>query len=35
MAPVPSDIEISQSAELKDIRDIAAKIGLSEDEYDL
>jgi formyltetrahydrofolate synthetase len=32
---VPSDIEIAQSAELRPILDIAAKLGLTEDDLDL
>ena len=31
--PVPSDIEIAQAAKLKPIREIADKLGLSEDDY--
>ncbi|MGB4571047.1 MAG: formate--tetrahydrofolate ligase, partial [Tepidanaerobacteraceae bacterium] len=30
-----SDIEIAQSVKLTDIREIAAKLGLSEDDIDL
>jgi Formyltetrahydrofolate synthetase len=33
--PVPSDIEIAQMAELIPIVEIAAKVGLSEDDLDL
>jgi hypothetical protein len=32
--PVPSDIEIAQMAELIPIVEIAAKVGLSEDDLD-
>lgn len=33
--PVPSDIEIAQAAELIPIREVAASVGLSEDDLDL
>jgi methylenetetrahydrofolate dehydrogenase (NADP+)/methenyltetrahydrofolate cyclohydrolase/formyltetrahydrofolate synthetase len=33
--PVPSDIEIAQEAKLQPIRDVAAGLGLSEDDLDL
>ena len=32
---VPSDIDIAQAADLRPIREIAAKIGLTEDDMDL
>jgi formyltetrahydrofolate synthetase len=35
MANVPSDLEIAQAAKLKPILEIAAKLGLSEDDLDL
>ena len=33
--PVPSDIDIAQAATLKPIRDVAAQLGLTEDDLDL
>jgi methylenetetrahydrofolate dehydrogenase (NADP+)/methenyltetrahydrofolate cyclohydrolase/formyltetrahydrofolate synthetase len=33
--PVPSDIEIAQEADIRPIKEIAAKIGLTEDDLDL
>jgi formyltetrahydrofolate synthetase len=33
--PVPSDIEIAQEADIRPIKEIAAKIGLKEDDLDL
>src|SRR4030043_823474 len=35
MAAVPSDLEIAQAAKLRPILEIAAKLGLSEDDLDL
>ena len=32
--PVPSDIEIAQSAVLKPIKEVAALVGLTEDDLD-
>ena len=34
-SPVPSDIEIAQAARLRPIREVAAELGLSEDDLDL
>ena len=33
--PVPSDIDVAQAATLKPIRDVAAQLGLTEDDLDL
>ena len=33
--PVPSDIDIAQAATLKPIREVAAQLGLTEDDLDL
>ncbi|MFZ2487999.1 MAG: formate--tetrahydrofolate ligase [Anaerolineae bacterium] len=35
LTPVPSDIEIAQAATLRPIREVAADVGLSEDDLDL
>ncbi|RPJ02452.1 MAG: formate--tetrahydrofolate ligase, partial [Chloroflexi bacterium] len=35
VVPVPSDIDIVQAADLRPIREIAAKLGLTEDDLDL
>ena len=35
LSPVPSDLEIAQAAEVDPIRDVAARVGLTEDDLDL
>ena len=34
-SPVPSDIEIAQAANMRPIREVAAEVGLTEDDLDL